>query len=101
MWGVGILAPTAAVAAAKKHAASRSAQARRKAAEATSPAGEVPAAATSSTADEVKVLDFSLDEVRETRLVPVIDFKGRRFAPADVAANDRHAQEETDGGRIQ
>ena len=32
------------------------------------------------------VLDFSLEEVREARLVPVLDFKGRRFAapPADV-----------------
>lgn len=29
-----------------------------------------------------QALDFSLAEVRETRLVPVVDFKGRRLAPA-------------------
>ena len=29
-----------------------------------------------------RVLDFQLDEVREARLVPVLDFKGRRFQPA-------------------
>lgn len=81
-----VLAPTAAVAAAKKHAASRSAQAR--AAMAGAPAVEP------SATDEVRVLDFSLDEVRDARLVPVIDFKGRRFAPPE-------ASEEADGGRIQ
>jgi ribosome maturation factor RimP len=52
-------------------------------------------------AEEVKVLDFSLDEVREARLVPVIDFKGRRFAPQGAAAHEARAQDETDGGRIQ
>ena len=31
---------------------------------------------------EQRALDFSLDEVREARLVPVVDFKGRRGAPA-------------------
>jgi ribosome maturation factor RimP len=48
-------------------------------------------------------LDFSLDEVREARLVPVVDFKGRRFAaqpevesPAGTGPNL-----EVDGGRIQ
>lgn len=48
-------------------------------------------------------LDFSLDEVREARLVPVLDFKGRRFAaptpshaPTGTGPND-----EVDGGRIQ
>ena len=48
-------------------------------------------------------LDFSLDEVREARLVPVVDFKGRRFAaqpevalPAGTGPNV-----EVDGGRIQ
>jgi ribosome maturation factor RimP len=31
-------------------------------------------------------MDFSLDEVREARLVPVLDFKGRRFSkPLDAA----------------
>lgn len=33
-----------------------------------------------------QALDFSLDEVRDARLVPVLDFKGRRFAPAAQAA---------------
>ena len=88
-----VLAPTAAKAAAKKHAASRSAQARAAA------AGPLPAA--DGAAEEVKVLDFSLDEVREARLVPVIDFKGRRFAPQGAAAHEARAQDEMDGGRIQ
>ena len=88
-----VLAPTAAKAAAKKHAASRSAQARAAA------AGPLPQV--TAEAEEVKVLDFSLDEVREARLVPVIDFKGRRFAPQGAAAHEARAQDETDGGRIQ
>ena len=89
-----VLAPTAAQAAAKKHAASRSARARAAA------AGPLPEA--SAEAEEVKVLDFSLDEVREARLVPVIDFKGRRFAPqSGAAAHEARPQDETDGGRIQ
>ena len=53
-------------------------------------------------ADDVKVLDFSLDEVREARLVPVIDFKGRRFAARQARRPTRRApQDEADGGRIQ
>jgi len=88
-----VLAPTAAEAAAKKHAASRSAQAR--AARSGTAAPEVAESA------EVKVLDFTLDEVREARLVPVIDFKGRRFAPEGATAHEAQAQDETDGGRIQ
>ena len=91
-----ILAPTAAKAAAQKHAASRSAKARAAAATSgtTSPGGteETPP-------DDVKVLDFSLDEVREARLVPVIDFKGRRFAAAGQAAESARRHEEADGGR--
>ncbi len=36
-----------------------------------------------------QVLGFTLDEVREARLVPVLDFKGRRSSkPADVPAAD-------------
>ena len=35
-----------------------------------------------------QALDFTLDEVRETRLVPVLDFKGRRFAPQPDAVPD-------------
>jgi ribosome maturation factor RimP len=36
-----------------------------------------------------QVLEFSLSEVREARLVPVVDFKGRRFMPAPDAAPDQ------------
>ena len=79
--------------AAKKHAASRSAQAR--AAAAGTPAA--PAAA----AGEEKVLSFTLDEVKDARLVPVIDFKGRRFAPPDAPVQGARAGEEADGGRTQ
>jgi len=94
-----VLAPTAAVAAAKRHAASRSALGRRAVAEA---AGAAPVAdAPQSGSDEAKVLDFSMDEVREARLVPVIDFKGRRSAPAGAGAHEAHAHEDMDGGRIQ
>jgi len=48
-------------------------------------------------------LDFSLDEVREARLVPVVDFKGRRFAAPDEAASlaGTGPNVEIDGGRIQ
>ena len=93
--GVGwriVLADTAARAAAKKHAASRSAQAR---------AAAAGAVAEATGAEEVKVLDFSLDEVREARLFPVIDFKGRRSAPLGAAAHEAEAQNVMDGGRIQ
>jgi ribosome maturation factor RimP len=54
-----------------------------------------------------QALDFSLDEVREARLVPVVDFKGRRFAEPENAASEVDGQEsqgsgdEVDGGRIQ
>ena len=77
-----LLAPTAAAAAAKKHAASRSAQARAAA------AGKSP---TAEPAGEEKVLDFSLDEVREAHLVPVINFKGRSAAPQGAATRERLA----------
>lgn len=48
-------------------------------------------------------LDFSLDEVREARLVPVVDFKGRRMpASLDAAPAVRTgSDDEADGGRIQ
>jgi ribosome maturation factor RimP len=91
-WRV-VLAPTAAVAAAKRHAASKSGQ---KAAAAVAAPGPQDSAA-----EGTKVLDFSLDEVREARLVPVIDFKGRRSAPQGAAAHEARAQDEMDGGRIQ
>ncbi len=87
-----VLALTAAKAAAKKHAASNSARAR---------AAMVPPVAEATLADEVKVLDFTLDEVREARLFPVIDFKGRRSAPQGAAAHEADAQNVMDGGRIQ
>ena len=44
--------------------------------------GADPAAATE------QALDFALDEVREARLVPVVDFKGRRRAAAGAQEND-------------
>ena len=53
--------------------------------------------------DSDLALDFSLDEVREARLVPVVDFKGRRFAAqpeADTPAGTG-PNLEVDGGRIQ
>jgi len=55
-----------------------------------------------------QALDFSIDEVREARLVPVVDFKGRRSASRPEAANDPGAGgvaaltgAEVEGGRIQ
>ena len=90
-WRV-VLADTAPAAAAKKHAASRSAQARAAASGVTAPQGGP---------EEVKVLDFSLDEVREARLIPVIDFKGSRLAAPGRAGDAGGRHEETDGGRIQ
>ena len=33
-----------------------------------------------------QALEFRLDEVRDARLVPVVDFKGRRFLPAETQA---------------
>jgi len=50
-------------------------------------------------------LDFSLDEVREARLVPVLDFKGRRFAApgatpeTDAPAAAEASDIELDGDR--
>ena len=51
----------------------------------------------------LNALDFSLDEAREVRLVPVLDFKGRRFmAPATEAASDAAPiEEQVDGDRKQ
>jgi ribosome maturation factor RimP len=61
-------------------------------------AAQAPAEATGDLA-----LDFSLDEVREARLVPVVDFKGRRFAAAAEVAPPAGTgpNVEVDGGRIQ
>lgn len=41
-----------------------------------------------------RALDFTLDEVREARLVPVVDFKGRR-----AAGGPRAAPDVVDGGK--
>ncbi|WP_088281049.1 ribosome maturation factor RimP [Ideonella sp. A 288] len=35
-----------------------------------------------------QTLDFTLDEVRDARLVPVIDFKGRRGLPTEAPTQD-------------
>jgi len=52
-----------------------------------------------------RALDFTVDEVREAHLVPVVDFKGRRFAPQQEAGaapdTGKRAGNEVDGGRIQ
>ena len=49
-----------------------------------------------------QALDFSLEEVKEARLVPVVDFKGRRFAPAaDDAAQGQVKVDDVDGDRKQ
>jgi len=48
-----------------------------------------------------QALDFSLDEVREAHLVPVVDFKGRRFAAPGSATGAALPADEIDGGRIQ
>ena len=62
------------------------------------PAKPIARAATVAV-DAAQALDFTLDEVREAHLVPVIDFKGRQGArPGAIAAP---GQEETDGGRTQ
>ncbi len=54
-----------------------------------------------------QALDFLLEEVREARLVPVVDFKGRRFAPSPAETEGATPQRqmvesvELDGGRKQ
>ena len=52
-----------------------------------------------------QALDFSLDEVREARLVPVVDFKGRRLNEPQRTLSPSPAGSgpdvEVDGGRIQ
>lgn len=44
-------------------------------------AAAAPAPAAVAEPESDPVLEFRLDEVREARLVPVVDFKGRRFLP--------------------
>lgn len=48
---------------------------------------------------EQRALDFTLDEVREAHLVPVVDFKGRR-ADAQGDAGRESAGDKVDGGRM-
>ncbi len=49
-----------------------------------------------------KALDFSLQEVKEARLVPQLDFKGRRFLPpAQPGDGDGAVADEVDGDRKQ
>ena len=54
-----------------------------------------------------QALDFSFEEVREARLVAVVDFKGRRFAAPQNAPQGTGqpsmagSGDEVDGGRIQ
>ncbi len=48
-----------------------------------------------------QALDFSLDEVKEARLVPVVDFKGRRFQPAAQSQGDEATAGDVDGDRKQ
>ena len=57
-----------------------------------------PLPTASETATALQALDFAFDEVRDARLVPTIDFKGRRFAPPDSAAAPERAQDKMDGG---
>jgi ribosome maturation factor RimP len=45
-----------------------------------------------------QALDFAFEEVREARLVPVLDFKGRRFAAPETATRAERAVDEVDGG---
>ena len=66
-------------------------------------AADKTTAAPANAADQTqRALDFSLDEVREARLVPVVDFKGCRFVgPSEVALPaESGSDNEIDGGRI-
>lgn len=47
-----------------------------------------PGAKAAPAAAAPQVLGFALDEVREARLVPVVDFKGRRLAAGPSAADE-------------
>lgn len=61
--------------------------------------GRAPKAKKKTAGEEVEqVLDFTLDELREARLVPVLDFKGRR-RKAEPAAEPVAGDQSDDGGR--
>ncbi|HEX4511759.1 MAG TPA: ribosome maturation factor RimP [Burkholderiaceae bacterium] len=51
-----------------------------------------------ASAEVEQVLDFTLDELREARLVPVLDFKGRR-RKAEPVAEPLAGTQSDDGGR--
>lgn len=66
------------------------------------PGGEGARGKKKAATEEVEqVLDFTLDELREARLVPVLDFKGRRrqAAPAAAPGAGDDQSESDDGGR--
>lgn len=46
-----------------------------------------------------QALDFTLDEIREARLVPVLDFKGRRGRTADAGTAAPTAEAQDHGGQ--
>ena len=77
----------------------RAGRAAKRAAAAAAAGAETAAGAEGALADQA--LDFSLDEVREAHLVPVVDFKGRRFAAPGTATGAALPDDEIDGGRIQ
>jgi ribosome maturation factor RimP len=51
-----------------------------------------PKGPTGSKGPQAQALDFVLDEVREARLVPVVDFKGKAKAQARKAGEPAHEQ---------
>lgn len=56
------------------------------------------AAAAAPEVATTQALDFSLDEVRDAHLAPVLDFKGRRFAAPEAApAPEVHPDDEIEG----
>ena len=63
------------------------------------PAKAEGTATATADADVDRALDFQLDEVREARLVPVLDFKGRRFQPVAPVGSDVPGAASVDGGR--
>lgn len=64
------------------------------------PAAAKPVAAAPDGTASDPVLEFRLDEVRDARLVPVVDFKGRRV-PSAVPAGQADAAAATDGEAAQ
>jgi ribosome maturation factor RimP len=50
---------------------------------------------------EDKVLGFALEEVREARLVPVLDFKGRKAGPGQGAGGESAGKRGMSGGHEQ